>query len=224
MAQHSVLTGCCWTSIVILCSLSLSVSRLSKPAGSFIHSLYKQAQLSWSTRTAIYHASESDWKFRHWSDLKFLGWCSGWGDLLSVTVSNHTEEVGMLEAEILLSCTCVWFWSNHIGVCVCICVCVVVQSVNHIWQLTSTKRQDWTSGQSWSRTSSGITTVCRYHHSQFSCLDCPIMNYRFMFLISDSDQRFYYVVILLLLAVSHFAKVFTIHTVFEERRERFQLC
>lgn len=171
---------------MILCSLSLSVSQLSKPAGSFIRPLYKQAQLSWSARTAIYHTSESDWKFRHWSDLKFLGWCSWWGDLLSVTVSNHTEEVGMLEAEILLSCVSVWFWSNHMGV---VCVCEVVQSVSHIWQLTSTKRQDWTSRQSWNWTSYGITTVRRFHHSQFSCLHCPIMNCRLLFLISDSDQR-----------------------------------
>lgn len=46
---------------------------ISKPAGSFSRPLHKQAWLSWSTRTAIYHASESGWKFRQWLDFKFFG-------------------------------------------------------------------------------------------------------------------------------------------------------
>lgn len=45
---------------------------ISKTAGSFIRPLHKQAWLSWSTCTSIYLPSESGWKFRHWSDLKFF--------------------------------------------------------------------------------------------------------------------------------------------------------
>lgn len=45
---------------------------ISKTAGSFIRPPHKQAWLSWSTCRAIYLPSESGWKFRHWSDLKFF--------------------------------------------------------------------------------------------------------------------------------------------------------
>lgn len=156
---------------------------ISKPAGSFSRPLHKQARLSWSTRTAIYHASESGREFRHWSDLKFVGVLVIRGNALSVTVSNHTEEAGKLEAEIKLNCVLVWFWSNNRGWCVC--VCERVQSVSHIWQLTNTKRHGWTSGQGLNWTSSGMTVDDRYHHSQLNCLDYPVMNSRFTVLISD---------------------------------------
>lgn len=180
MAYDREITGLCfWSSIGILRSLSLSVSQYQSQLGPLsVHFINKhdcpevhaQLLIMWVSQTESF-VIDLIWNF--WGGAHD-------GDINSVTVSKHTEELGMLESETLPSCLRVWFWTYHMGV---VCICEVLQSMSHMWQLKNTKRWDWTPGRGWNWTSSEMRIDREYHHSQFSCLDC--LDFRFMFLVSD---------------------------------------
>lgn len=95
---------------------------ISKPAGSFIRPLHKQAWLSWTTRTAIYHASESHLKFRHWSDLKFFGVVLMMGRFTFYDcVKPHRTSRNVGRRRFTHLCACLMLDWSH-GCCMCVYV------------------------------------------------------------------------------------------------------
>lgn len=97
---------------------------ISKPAGSFIRPLHKQAWLSWSTRTAIYLPCESGWRFRHWSNLKFFGvvlimerftFCDSvkpqWRSR-NVGSRNFTQLCACFDSGVITWVLCVYMWGS----------------------------------------------------------------------------------------------------------------
>lgn len=101
MAYDGEITGLC------LCSFFLSVSQYQSQLGPLaVHYINKHDCPEVHAQLFIMQVSQTEGFVIDliWS---LLGWCSLWGNALSVTVSEHTEEAGKLEAEIRLNCVLV---------------------------------------------------------------------------------------------------------------------
>lgn len=107
MAYDSQTTGLCfWTSTVILLSLSLSVvSQYQSQLGPLsVHFINKHDCPEVHAQPFIMRVSQAEGFVIDLIRKIFGVVLMKGGNVLSVTVSNHTEEVGMLETEILLCC------------------------------------------------------------------------------------------------------------------------
>lgn len=154
---------------------------ISKPAGSFSRPQHKQAWLSWSTRKAIYHASESEQSFITEMVWNVLGWCSSWR--LSVTVFIHTEESGNLGASWKLLTWTWWLFDRWIIKQVLLKRESYLPADKHVKNWSKFKL-DIIWNDSGRQKSSLIVIVIVI---AISCLDCFAMNSRFTTLIIDCN-------------------------------------
>lgn len=182
MAYDSKITGLCfWPSIVILCSLSLSVSQYQSQLGPLaVHFINKHDRPEVHAQLFIMWVSQSE-KFRHWSDLKFLGEVLIMGKFSFCDyVKPHGESRNVGSRNVAEFCACgvkKQTKKNH-GCC---CVCVFEGVRGDESYLTADTHEKTSGPLAKVESRRYLDNTC--HRSQFN-LHCPVMKSRFMLLIS----------------------------------------